>query len=98
MLTSVRATLIAVLIGVSMALVPLTYAGTPDETWAGGLWDDDDFDHAFFAVASAVALVHSSQSDKGAPPLHVVGAVTEVPPGAAPSDAPSQHQPRSPPR
>jgi hypothetical protein len=95
--THLRAALIAVLIGALMALVPLAYADPPDDTWAGGVWDDDDFDLVVLTVASTVALVDASPIDQVEPTLPIVGTVVARTASAVSSDARSSHQPRSPP-
>jgi hypothetical protein len=44
------------LVAVLLALVPAAYADSPDPTWIGGYWDDDDFDNVVVFVVNACAV------------------------------------------
>ena len=57
---------------VSMALADID---PPDPTWAGGYWDDDDFDFAVDAVFNFVAVVPASTIAAEGPCWIAVGRV-----------------------
>jgi hypothetical protein len=92
----VRLALVALLVGVTLALVPLAYACPPDETWLGGVWDDDDFDNVIIAVRSTAALV-DQPAYYAKPVFMIVEEVAE--PVVLPefSEPDRVYQPRSPP-
>ena len=50
-----RRCLLWVLVGAILALTPLAQASPPDETWIGGLFDDDDYDNVVVSVTASVA-------------------------------------------
>ena len=54
-----RALIVLALVGAIVALTPLAFASPPDETWLGGLWDDDDFDTVILLVMSSSHAITS---------------------------------------
>ena len=50
-----RRFLLWVLVGTILALTPLAQASPPDQTWIGGLFDDDDYDNVVVSVTASVA-------------------------------------------
>ena len=47
----------ALLIGALLVGLPtVAFADPPDPTWIAGYWDDDDFDNAVIAIATASAV------------------------------------------
>lgn len=92
----VRLALVVLLVGVTVALVPLACASPPDETWLGGVWDDDDFDNVIIAIRSTASLV--DQPVRYARAVFMVVEEVAEPillPGCSEPDR--VHQPRSPP-
>jgi hypothetical protein len=51
----VRRFLLWVLVGAMLALTPLAQASPPDQTWMGGLFDDDDYDNVVVSVTASLA-------------------------------------------
>ena len=43
------------LVGAILTLTPLAQASPPDQTWIGGLFDDDDYDNVVVSVTTSVA-------------------------------------------
>ena len=67
-----------------LVLFPVgAYSDTLDPTWAGGFWDDDDFDYVILLVGQLAAPV-PVVLQTFAPVASVVGVVSDVP-GAAPA-------------
>jgi len=75
-----------VLVGAMLTLTPLAHASPPDQTWIGGLFDDDDYDNVIVSVTASVASVtlrlsHDSQRLQPARPF--VGPIDESVPRTA---------------
>jgi len=50
-----RSFVVGLLIGAILTLTPLAQASPPDQTWIGGLFDDDDYDNVVVSVTASVA-------------------------------------------
>jgi hypothetical protein len=57
-----RSVLIVIIAALLLGLVPAAHASTPDPTWIGGYWDDDDFDNAVISMS-----VHASSRHRRLP-------------------------------
>ena len=69
----------------------------PDPTWAGGYWDDDDFDFAVDAVFNFVAVVPASPTAAAGPCWVAVGRVDVLEVDGGPLRALTADAPRAPP-
>jgi hypothetical protein len=94
----VRRFLLWVLVGAMLALTPLAQASPPDQTWMGGLFDDDDYDNVVVSVTASVAsmtLWPSHDGQRLQPAKSFVGPLDESDLSTAPR---SSSQTRAPPR
>jgi hypothetical protein len=69
----------------------------PDPTWAGGYWDDDDFDFAVDAVFNFVAVVPPSPAAAAGPCWIAIGRVDALEVDGGPLHVLSADAPRGPP-
>ncbi len=78
--------LAVLLILVLGALVPMAFASPPDQSWLGGLYDNDDFDNVVLLARSTAAIVVALAPVRVSAPTYVVPLT--VPPAQAIRPAP----------
>lgn len=78
-------------VGAMIALPAFAFASPPDESWRGGLWDDDDFDTVIlFITGHSQAITAPANGVSTPPPVMVVpafhrdGESFPIPPLASP--------------
>ncbi len=73
-LVSCRLLSVLILLGPLVGLVPLAYADPPDQTWIGGIYDDDDYDDVI-VIAYSINAPYESRPVLGIVPVTIVLAV-----------------------
>jgi hypothetical protein len=76
----------AILVALSIGLVPVAYASPPDQTWLRGLYDDADYDDVVIALTSAVTASDTTPPPKRRP-LPEVCQVLRIPEPLRPESA-----------
>jgi len=92
-----RRPVVALLLLILLAAVPLAHASPPDQTWIGGWYDNGDYDDAVISITATVALVQGAPDTDGCPVWLVVGITSLADDVAAPAPKPAPRQPRAPP-
>ena len=86
-----------VVVSVFVALRVLAFADSPDPSWIGGLWDDDDYDNVILFLTSELDLLATAHRLVVQAFATVAGSVFEHPPWVVTPHAYAPGTPRAPP-
>lgn len=93
----VRVLVILVAVVVPAVSTTLAHIDPPDPTWAGGYWDDDDFDYAVDAILHHAAVPPASAPTVDGPYWITIARIEMLEVNGVAPPVPTTDSPRGPP-